>query len=78
MEGRGQREMRIGECAGIAAGSVVTNDVPAYTLCGGPRIRAYAQVTVPLTVDTEYAEFVRGLRPLGRVTAEPGSQPRER
>jgi len=59
--------LTIGEGAVLSAGSVVTNDVPARTLCAGPRVRAVATVTVPYTLEANHKDFVRGLRPL-RVT----------
>jgi carbonic anhydrase/acetyltransferase-like protein (isoleucine patch superfamily) len=58
----------IGEGAVISAGSVVTNSIEPFTLCGGPRIKAFAKVTVPFTLDTSHEEFLRGLRPLERPT----------
>ena len=58
------RTLVIGEGCVVAAGSVVLNNIPAHTLCSGPRIRAVAHVTVPFTLETSYDEFVRGLQPL--------------
>jgi len=57
------RTLRIGDNAVIAAGSVISADVPADTLIAGPRPKPVARVTVPLTMQTSYAEFVLGLRP---------------
>jgi hypothetical protein len=57
--------LTIGEGAVIAAGSTVGHDIPPYTLCGAPRIKAFARVTVPLTMDQDYQKFKRGLRPIG-------------
>lgn len=56
--------LEIGEGAVICAGSVVTNNIPSFTCCGAPRIQAYAKVTVPLTLDIPYKDFLRGLRPI--------------
>jgi serine acetyltransferase len=56
--------LEIGEGAVVGAGSVVANSIPSFTLCGSPRARALATVTVPFTLDTSYQEFLRGLRPL--------------
>lgn len=56
--------LTIGEAAVLSAGSVVSNDIPPYTLCAGPRVRAMARVTVPFTLQTSHEDFVRGLRPL--------------
>ena len=58
------KTLTIGEGSVISAGSVVANDIPSYTLCAGPRIKAIARVTVPFTLQTSHQEFVRGLRPL--------------
>ena len=54
----------IGEGAVIKAGSVVTKDVPSYTLWGPPPSGALGRVTVPLTSEHNYEEFVRGLKPI--------------
>jgi acetyltransferase-like isoleucine patch superfamily enzyme len=56
--------LTIGEGAVLSAGSVVSNDIPAYTLCAGPRTKAVATVTVPFTGQITHEEFRRGLRPL--------------
>ena len=58
------QSLTIGEGSVISAGSVVQNNIPPYTLCAGPRIKAVATVTVPFTLQTSYQDFVRGLRPL--------------
>ncbi len=65
------RTLTIGEGCVIAAGSVVLNDIPAHTLCSGPRIRAVANVRVPFTLETSYDEFIRGLQPI-RITDKKG------
>jgi acetyltransferase-like isoleucine patch superfamily enzyme len=62
-----RRKLVIGEGAVITAGSVVTTNVDPFTLCGGSRISARAKITVPFTMDTQYDEFVRGLRPIRKV-----------
>jgi len=56
--------VHIGEGAVIKAGSVVTKDVPSYTLWGPPSAEALGRVTVPLTPEHGYEEFVRGLKPV--------------
>jgi len=56
--------LTIGEGSVISAGSIVGNDIPPHTLCGPPRIKAFAKVTVPLTKDQDYEGFRRGLRPI--------------
>jgi acetyltransferase-like isoleucine patch superfamily enzyme len=58
------RTLTIGEGAVVTAGSVVSSSIPPYTLFGGERGRALAQVTKALPLCTEYMEFVRGLRPI--------------
>jgi tetrahydrodipicolinate N-succinyltransferase len=56
--------VRIGKGAVIKAGSVLTRNVPPYTFWGDSGGGPLAQVTVPLTPDHQYEEFVKGLRPL--------------
>ena len=55
--------VRIGKGAVIKAGSVITRNVPPHTFWGKSDGRPLAEVTVPLTSDHEYKEFVKGLRP---------------
>lgn len=55
--------VRIGRGAVIKAGSVLTRNVPPGTLWGERGGEPLAEVTVPLTPDHEYDEFVKGLRP---------------
>ena len=54
----------IGEGAVIKAGTVVTKDVPSNTLWGPPPAGILGRVTVPLTFEHNYEEFVRGLKPV--------------
>jgi len=56
--------LTIGEGAVISAGSTVSHDIPPYTLCGPPRIKAFAKITVPFVLQTTYEEFRRGLEPM--------------
>jgi len=58
------KTLTIGEGAVISAGSTVQNDIPPYTLCGMPRIKAFGKITVPFTFDMEQEEFMRGLKPM--------------
>jgi serine acetyltransferase len=60
----GGQSLEIGEGAVIGAGSVVANSIPPFTLCGSPRVKVLATVTVPFTLETSYQDFLRGLRPL--------------
>jgi acetyltransferase-like isoleucine patch superfamily enzyme len=56
--------VRIGEGAVIKAGSVLTRNVPSRTFWGDAGGGPLATITVPLTSEHSYDEFVRGLRPL--------------
>jgi len=56
--------LTIGEGAVISAGSTVSHDIPPYTLCGAPRIKAFGKVTKPFSVAHTYEEFRRGLEPM--------------
>jgi acetyltransferase-like isoleucine patch superfamily enzyme len=53
----------IGRGAVIKAGTVVSRNVPGGTLWGVPAAEPLARVTVPLTSERSYDEFLRGLRP---------------
>ncbi len=55
--------VRVGQGAVVRGGSVLTANVPAHTLWGPPTSGPLGRVTVPLTSETSYEEFVRGLRP---------------
>jgi serine acetyltransferase len=68
----GGQTLEIGEGAVVGAGSVVANSIPPFTLCGSPRARALATVTVPFTLETSYQEFLRGLRPLRSSSSHAG------
>ena len=56
--------VRIGEGSVIKGGSVVTSNVPPFTFWGPPPSGPLARVTVPLTPEHSYEEFVRGLKPV--------------
>jgi acetyltransferase-like isoleucine patch superfamily enzyme len=56
--------LTIGEGSVIATSSVVSSDVPPFTLVGAAKAKPLAQVKVPLTMATSYGRFVAGLRPL--------------
>jgi len=56
--------LTIGEGAVVSAGSTVLNDVPAFTLCGPPRIKVYGQVTVPFREAATFDQFRRGIHPV--------------
>lgn len=54
----------IGDNSVIKGGTVVTRNVPPNTLYGIPNAEPLAVVTVPLTSEHGYEEFVKGLRPI--------------
>lgn len=56
--------LTIGEGAVIGAGSVVTKDVPPFTFVGGVPAKPIATVTVPMTLETDFEEFKKGLIPI--------------
>jgi serine acetyltransferase len=56
--------LTIGEGSVVGAGAVISSDVPARSLVAPDRVKTYAQVTVPFTMNTGYDEFRRGLRPI--------------
>lgn len=58
--------VRIGQGAVVQAGTVVSQNVPPHTLWGVPGAGPLAIVTTPLTADREYADFLRGLKPVTR------------
>lgn len=55
--------VRIGEGAVIKAGTVVSRNVPPRTLFGSPPAQFLGVVTVPLTHEHVYEEFLGGIRP---------------
>jgi tetrahydrodipicolinate N-succinyltransferase len=63
----------IGAGSVIAAGTVVTRSVPPRTFWGPPAAEALGRVTVPLTAEHGYLEFLRGMKPAGQLaTTAPG------
>lgn len=57
--------VHIGEGAVVTAGSVVSRDVPPYTMVGGnPEAKPMARVTKTLGRGKSFENFQRGLRPL--------------
>jgi acyl-[acyl carrier protein]--UDP-N-acetylglucosamine O-acyltransferase len=61
--GFGQK-LTVGEGAVVSAGSTVLNDIPPFTLCGPPRIKAYGRVTVPFREAETFEQFRRGVQPI--------------
>ncbi len=58
--------VRIEDGAVIKGGTVVSKNVPTYTLYGAPPAVPLGRVTVPLTPKHSYEEFIQGLRPIRR------------
>jgi acetyltransferase-like isoleucine patch superfamily enzyme len=56
--------VHIGKGAVIRAGTVVSRNVAPGLLIGNAGVQPLAEVTVPLTPEHSYGEFVKGLRPL--------------
>jgi len=56
--------LTIGEGAVVAAGSTVSHNIPPYTVCGAPRLRAFGRLTAPFRAAGTYEEFRRSMRPL--------------
>ena len=54
----------IGDGAVIKGGTVVNRSVPSHTMWGIPPAEPLAKVQIPLTPETSYDEFLKGLRPL--------------
>jgi acetyltransferase-like isoleucine patch superfamily enzyme len=61
------KTLTIGEGSVLAAGTVLINkDVPPHTMMGGVPAKPIAKVTNPLTLDTSYEEFKKGIVPLDK------------
>jgi acetyltransferase-like isoleucine patch superfamily enzyme len=63
------RTLTVGEGSVVAAGSVVSMSVPAYTLARGNPAVPVAKVTVPLSLATNYEDFITGLAPFKKTVA---------
>jgi acetyltransferase-like isoleucine patch superfamily enzyme len=61
---RSGQTLTIGEGAVVSAGSTVLNNIPAFTLCGPPRIKTYGTVGVPFREAKTIGEFWRSVRPI--------------
>ena len=68
--------LTIGEGSVLAAGAVVTKDVPPFTLVGGVPAKRIAEVTVPLAWGTSVKDFKDGLLPI-RETERDGNVSRD-
>jgi len=56
--------VKIGKGSVIRGGTTLTRNVPSHTFLAAPDPRPVANVTVPLTNEYSYEEFIRGLRPI--------------
>ncbi|MBJ6749863.1 acyltransferase [Geomonas anaerohicana] len=68
----GGQTLTIGEGSVIKAATVVSTQVPSFTLFGVAQGRALARVTVPLTMDTSFEDFLSGLKPLASSRVQDG------
>jgi acetyltransferase-like isoleucine patch superfamily enzyme len=57
-------DVRIGEGSVIKGGSVISRDIPPFTFWGPPPSGPLGRITVPLTPEHTYEDFIRGLRPI--------------
>jgi acetyltransferase-like isoleucine patch superfamily enzyme len=55
---------KIGEGAVVKAGTVVSKNIPPYTFVGYSAPIALGKVTIPLTSEHTYEEFIKGLKPV--------------
>ena len=60
------KTLTIGEGSVLGLASVVTSNVSPYTFYSVERAKPIAKVTIPLSIDANYEQFVSGLRPLPR------------
>ena len=56
--------VHIGDGAVIKGGAVISRNIPPNTMWGYPAVEPLAVVNVPLTPETSYDEFLKGLRPI--------------
>jgi acetyltransferase-like isoleucine patch superfamily enzyme len=54
--------VRIGEGSVIRAGTVVSRNVPPHTFWGPPAAEALGAVSIPLTAEHSYEDFMQGLK----------------
>lgn len=58
------KTLTIGEGAVVGMGSVVTKDVPPYTFVMGSPAKPKFKVTIPMTLQTSYEDWKKGLIPI--------------
>ena len=56
--------VHIGDGAVIKGGTVISRNIPPNTMWGYPAAEPLATVNTPLTPETSYDEFLKGLRPI--------------
>jgi acetyltransferase-like isoleucine patch superfamily enzyme len=71
------RTITIGEGAAVAAGSVVTKDVPPYTLVGGVPAKPIAKLAAAMLIDTSYDDFKNSFRPLDWIPEDDAAESSE-
>lgn len=54
--------LTIGEGSAVSASSVVTKSIPSHTFVGGSPARSIARMAVPMTLNTSYEDFKKGLK----------------
>jgi len=64
------KTLTIGEGAVLGIGSCITSNVAPSMFYVGEKAKAIAKATIPLTIETSYEKFVRGLRPISRIERE--------
>ena len=53
--------LTIGEGSVLSAGSIVTKNVPPFTFVAGVPAKPKAKITVPMTTNISYHDFINGL-----------------
>jgi acetyltransferase-like isoleucine patch superfamily enzyme len=66
--------VKVGKGAVVRGGSVIARNIPSYTFIASPDPKPVARITVPLTNEYSYEDFVQGLRPLRRRSKDKGKR----